>query len=54
MKTQIHKRTLNRPSLKFERSILEIVAFFDSESAVIGVTGKDVDLIVNIQGPAPV
>lgn len=44
----------NRPSPKVERSTWVIGASFDFESAKMGDTGKDVDLIVNKQGPAPV
>lgn len=37
-----------------ERSTWEIEASSDFESAESGDTGKDVDLMVNMQGPAPV
>lgn len=37
-----------------ERSTWEIGASLDFESSKIGATGKDVDLTVKMQGPAPV
>ena len=40
--------------MKVERSTWEIEASLDFESSITGETGKDVDLMVNMQGPAPV
>lgn len=37
-----------------ERSTWEIGASFDFEPAEMGDTGKDVDLMLSRQGPAPV
>ena len=48
------RKRINRPSLKVERSTWEIGASLDFESSKAGATGKDVDLMVNKQGPAPV
>ena len=50
----MHQKQKNTPSSKVERSTWDIGASLDFESTEFWGTGKDVDLIVNIQGLAPV
>lgn len=50
----MRKKKINRPSLKVERSTWVIGASLDFESSKVVATGKDVDLMVNMQGPVPV
>lgn len=53
LKPSMHYDVINRPSPKVERSTWRIGAALDLALSD-GATGKDVDLIVNMQGLEPV